>query len=132
MTMPGSDQHGWQALGLLVGTALSAECTLRLNLRSAVRQLNRLGRQIVWTLRNPRVSDRWKERVVPAYALLLLGWSLRVPAWLALALSPLALSAWLVAASWNEMLTLLSAPQVWLGLSVWACLYAYVRLRHHG
>jgi hypothetical protein len=130
--VPAADPQALQVLGLLVGAMLSAECALRLPLRFAIRQLNGLGRMVVWSLHNPRISVRWKERAVLVYALQLQGWGFRVPAWLALTLSPLALSVWLVTASLERMLALLFAPLVWLGFLAWACLYRYARVRQLG
>lgn len=117
----------WQAVLLLLGTALSVECAWRLPLPPTLSRLNRLLQKVAWTLRISGVSDHWKQRAVNAYALRLLGLCLQVSAWVALAMLPLGLSVGIVARSWIVALSLLGMPSLWIGLSVLACLYAYAR-----
>jgi hypothetical protein len=54
---------------LLIAAALASELLLRLPLLGQVRHLLTATRKSAATIRSSRISDHWKERVLPAYSL---------------------------------------------------------------
>ncbi len=102
MTMGTLSGDAW--LVLLLACMTCGELIRRWPLRRMGQQLLRLTSRIVWVLLSPRISDHWKERVLPAYAMRLLGWSSAVLLATGAIISPLMGALWWMAPSWSGVL----------------------------
>ncbi len=78
---------------------VSVEVFLRLPWLANLQGLNQTTIKVVSVIGSPRISDHWKERVVPAYARQILMRSLTLSACMLLLLLAL-LASWLLLASW--------------------------------
>ena len=65
-------------LFLLLGSICFVEIFIRLKTLSQIRSLNEIVLRITTVIRSPRISDHWKERVLPSYAFALLKQSLLI------------------------------------------------------
>ena len=73
---------------LLLAAVLVSELLLRLPLLAQVRHILSVTRKSAATIRSSRISDHWKERVLPAYSLRLGARSLLFFVLLCVATSP--------------------------------------------
>lgn len=80
-----------QWLLLILGTMLVVECFFRLPMANLASRLNVLIKKIMHTIGSQRISDHWKELVLPTYAGQLFLLSLNLFAVMCLALSPMLL-----------------------------------------
>ncbi|NRB72231.1 MAG: sulfotransferase [Xanthomonadales bacterium] len=78
---------------------ISVEAFLRLPLVANIQSLNQTAVKVVSVIGSARISDHWKERVVPAYARQILLRSLTLAACLLLILLVL-VTSWVLLASW--------------------------------
>ena len=79
-------------LALLVASAiLATEIFLRLPLMDQVNIALRIARRSAATVRSKRISDHWKEKVLPAYSLRMAGRSIYFFLLMCLVLLPVAL-----------------------------------------
>jgi hypothetical protein len=83
---------------LAAGTVLAAELFLRLPIVATARRLLGTARKAQRTIRSPRVSDHWKEKVLLAYAGRLFVSSLVICGLIVLAVLPLVFLA--MAGAW--------------------------------
>jgi hypothetical protein len=83
---------------LVAGTVLAVELFLRLPIVATARRLLGTARKAQRTIRSPRVSDHWKEKVLLAYAGRLFVSSLVVCGLIVLAVLPFVLLA--MAGAW--------------------------------
>ena len=123
------DLTPWQAGRLLLSTVFGSELLRCLPLRSHLTQLGKLLRRIVKTLRSKRISDHWKERVMPIYAGHLLRDSLIMLILLTLAVSPLILGLWWVTGSTEALIALSADPWVLIGITAISISYLFLRSR---
>ena len=65
-------------LFLIAGAVCFVELFLRLNSLARIRDLNELLRKVVSVIRSSKISDHWKEIVLPSYALQLFKLSLLI------------------------------------------------------
>jgi len=63
---------------LIVACIISIELLIRLNLISNVNSVVKISRKVLHIIITSRISDHWKERMVPAYAFILLKNSLLI------------------------------------------------------
>ncbi len=78
-----------QWLLLVIGTIIVVECFILLPVgKYAIRMLT-VVRKVAYTIRSPKISDHWKERVLPSYAGQLFKTSILLFAIVCLALSPM-------------------------------------------
>lgn len=112
---------------LAVCSIAFVELFLRLGTFRRVQLMNGLARKAKWVVLSPKISDHWKEKVLPAYSLRLMGNSLMMFATLVGAVSPFLLSS-LIGDPMGLGFTALVAS--WLGILV-SCLVAmaYVVVR---
>jgi hypothetical protein len=117
---------------MLLSSLAVVELFFRLPFLRCVEKINRSAMQALSIVRSPRVSDHWKERVLPAYARRILQATLNLAAMLLLCavaflLLYLAL-AWWPAGSWRAALATLEngVVQLWLlGIGIgWALVRA--------
>ncbi len=108
------------------------EVVLRLDVAGQARAAGLIVSKATRTIRSPRISDHWKERVLPTYSLRLLTASFRLFATVLLALVPIMLATWLSGGQDSHFLQLaLSWPGI-LGATGLAVAYATVRARVAG
>jgi hypothetical protein len=77
----------------LIGTVAAVELALRLPIGGTVAQMHTTVGKITRVIGSKHISDHWKERILPSYALRLMQVSLLIPLLLALALAPFAVIA---------------------------------------
>ena len=65
-------------LFLLLGSIGFVEIFIRLDTLSQIRSLNEIVLRVTTVIRSARISDHWKQRVLPSYALALFKQSLRI------------------------------------------------------
>ncbi|WP_171210016.1 sulfotransferase [Ruegeria sp. HKCCA6948] len=107
-----------------------AELLMRLPLVASVRTITATAGKAVQTVSSKSISDHWKERVLPIYALRMGLTSIKAFAWLLLAFSPFLLLdlVWPGEAE-NGMMARLLDWRVMLGLTVLCGGYASLRAR---
>ena len=66
------DIVGYLAI-LFVCSLLTVELLLHCKLFRNVQNLNEIYRKVAYVIRNKRISDRWKEKVLPRYAARIFG-----------------------------------------------------------
>ena len=118
------------AIALLIGsTFLVAELFIRLPILDTVRRSSRYATKSATIISAEKISDHWKERVLPAYAGAIFVQTLRLTAMIVLAFAPVILSV-AVSPILNAPLMplLMSIQGVALSVVV-AALYAFVRMR---
>ena len=118
------------AFALLIGsTFIVAELFMRLPIITTVRRSSQIAAKSATLIRADKISDHWKERVLPAYAGALFMQTLKLTGMTLLAFAPvvvaLAISPLLDAAL---MSLLMSFPGVALSIAA-AAIYAFVRMR---
>ena len=93
-----------------IGTVLAVEIALRSPLLRALRRLKVLSRKAGSVVLSQRISDHWKERVLPAYAGRIMSASLGMFLWLVAVAAPLVASVALVFGSLAEGSAFLLRP----------------------
>ena len=63
---------------LFLGCAISIEIFLNLNFLNHLKKIISLTKKVLLVMSNKEISDHWKERVIPTYALQLMKYSLTV------------------------------------------------------
>ncbi len=63
---------------LFLGCAISIEIFLNLNFLNYINKIISITRKVLLVMSNKEISDHWKERVIPTYALQLMKYSLTV------------------------------------------------------
>ena len=71
---------GWMLnyVYLIVACVISIELLIRLNLMSYVNSVVKISRKVLHIIITSRISDHWKEKMVPTYAFILLKNSLLI------------------------------------------------------
>jgi hypothetical protein len=114
---------------LIVSAILASEILLRLPLMEQVNAVVDISRRSVATVRSRRISDHWKEKVLPAYSLRMGGRSIFFFLLMCLVLLPVMLAGLLVEGGlvhWFELLLQPFAIAILCGTSI---LYILVRAR---
>ena len=63
---------------LLLVCILSVEVFLRLNFLSLLDSMLKVTKKVTYVISQDKISDHWKEKVVPAYALRIMKYSLQI------------------------------------------------------
>jgi len=63
---------------LLLVCILSVEVFLRLNFLSYIESILNVTKRVIYIIRQNNISDHWKEKIVPAYALRIMKYSLQI------------------------------------------------------
>ena len=58
---------------LLICSVLTVELLLLCNLFQNIQKLNLIYRKVAYVIGNKRISDHWKEKVIPRYAVRIFG-----------------------------------------------------------
>ena len=125
------DLNLWQLFVLQACALLSSELILRLPLRTYAKYLNNLTVRIFKVLRSMRISDHWKEKAMPLYAMRLVFISLILPFLLFLALAPLGLGMWVVTDNMDSWFILALNPLFISAVTACSLLYLSMRVRFH-
>jgi hypothetical protein len=65
-------------LFLLLVCILSVEVFIRLNFLSHLDSILKVTKKVTYVIPNNNISDHWKEKVIPAYALSIMKYSLQI------------------------------------------------------
>ena len=115
---------------LLVASAiLATEILLRLPLMDQVTIALRIARRSAATVRSSRISDHWKEKVLPAYSLRMAGRSIFFFLLMCLVLLPVALAGLVAPGGLVHWFELLMQPFAIAILCSCSILYFLVRAR---
>lgn len=112
---------------LVAGAAIASEILLRLPLKQQVSVVVGTARRSAATLRSKRVSDHWKEVVLPVYSVRMAGRSLLFFLLLCLVVLPVMLIGLLAPGGMANWLELLMRPFAILVLCICSILYIVVR-----
>ena len=63
---------------LLIICVLSIETFIRLNFLSFLRSILKLTKKVTYIIPNKKISDHWKELVIPVYAFKIMKFSLQI------------------------------------------------------
>ena len=63
---------------LLLVCILSVEVVIRLNFLSYLNLILKVTKRVTYVIPNNNISDHWKEKVIPAYALRIMKYSLQI------------------------------------------------------
>ena len=63
---------------LLLICVLSVEVFIRLNFLSILDSILKVTRKVTYVIPQDKISDHWKEKVIPAYALRMMKYSLQI------------------------------------------------------
>jgi hypothetical protein len=114
---------------LVAGAVLASEILVRLPLMQQLSVVVGTARRSAATVRSKRISDHWKQAVLPAYSLRIAARSLSFFLLLCLVLSPLALVGLLAPGGLANWLDLLIRPFAIAVLCICSILYILVRTR---
>lgn len=116
---------------LLVALAaiLASEAMLRLPLLAQARSVIDVSGRSVRTLRSKRISDHWKERVLPAYSLRMAKGSVGFFLCLLAALAPVALLGLVAPGGFPAWIEFLLRPAVMVLLCAVSVGYIWLRLK---
>ena len=114
---------------LVAGAILGSEILLRLPLMDQVSIVVQTARRSAATVRSRRISDHWKETVLPAYSLRMAGRSLFFFLLLCLVALPVALVGIVAPGGMEHWLESLMRPFALAILCICSILYILVRAR---
>lgn len=114
---------------LLLAAVLASEVLLRLPLLAQVRHIASVTRKSAATIRSSRISDHWKERVLPAYSLRMGTHSVLFFLLLCLVASPVMAMGLVASDGMDGWLDLLMSPWALALLCAGSVLYIAVRIR---
>ncbi len=116
-------------IGLALAAVLTAELLIRLPLLRAIGTIGTSARKAQWIVASGAISDHWKERILPAYALRIGLGSVHAFSWLLLALSPFAILGLVWSGGFEALCSFLLDWRVILGLSLLSAIYVWIRVR---
>lgn len=114
---------------VLLAGILASEAFLRLPLLPVIRRVTATARKSGQVLRSSRISDHWKERILPAYAWVIGKGSLQFFAMLMLALAPVALLGLVFPGGMAAWGAALMRPVVIVVLCLVSIGYIWIRLK---
>jgi hypothetical protein len=114
---------------LVAGAIVASEFLLRLPLMDQVSVIVGTARRSAATMRSKRISDHWKEAVLPAYSLRMAGRSVFFFLLLCLVALPVALIGVMAPGGLDHWLELLMRPFAIAVLCICSILYILVRTR---
>ena len=114
---------------LTVAAVAASELILHLPLMQQVHGLNRASRSSARVIASKRISDHWKERVLPAYSGRMARHSITFFVLLCVALAPVALLGFLAPGGFEAWLELLMTPLAIILLCGVSIAYIFLRLK---
>lgn len=114
---------------LVAGSVMASEVLLRLPLMDQVSVIVRTARNSSAILRSKRISDHWKEAVLPAYSLRMAGRSVFFLLMLCLVALPVALVGVVAPGGLRHWIELLTRPFALAIMCICSILYILVRTR---
>lgn len=116
-------------LFVLIAAVAASEAFLRLPLLPVIRRVTETARKSGRVLASKRISDHWKERVLPRYSWVIGKGSIQFFALLMLALAPVAVLGFVFPGGFAAWGAALMRPQVILVLCLVSIGYIWLRLR---
>ena len=114
---------------VLVAAVLASEAFLRLPLLPVIRRVAETARKSGRVLASKRISDHWKERVLPRYSWIIGSGSVQFFAFLMLALAPVAVLGLVFPGGFGAWASALMRPAVIAALCLVSIAYVWLRLR---
>ncbi|SPH23650.1 hypothetical protein DEA8626_02716 [Defluviimonas aquaemixtae] len=114
---------------VLVAAALASEAFLRLPLIPVIRRVTETSRKSSRVLTSKRISDHWKEKILPSYAWVIGKGSVQFFAMLCLALLPVAALGLIFPGGMSAWVAALMRPAVIAVLCIGSILYIWLRLK---
>lgn len=114
---------------VLVAAVLASEAFLRLPLLPVIRRVTETAQKSQRVLRSKRISDHWKERILPSYSWVIGKGSVQFFAMLMLALAPVALLGLVFPGGMAAWGAVLMRPMVILVLCLASIAYIWLRLK---
>lgn len=114
---------------VLVAAVLASEAFLRLPLLPVVRRVSVTARKSGRVLASKRISDHWKERILPRYSWIIGKGSVQFLGLLVLALAPVALMGLVFPGGIAAWAAALMRPMVIVVLCVASIGYVWLRLK---
>ncbi len=114
---------------VLVAAVLASEAFLRLPLLPVIRRVTETARKSGQVLKSKRISDHWKEKILPTYSWVIGKGSVQFFAMLLLALAPVALLGLVFPGGLAAWGAVLMRPMVILVLCLVSIGYIWLRLK---
>ncbi|MBC7141807.1 MAG: hypothetical protein H5U18_06570 [Rhodobacteraceae bacterium] len=114
---------------VLVAAVLASEAFLRLPLLPVIRRVTATAQKSQRVLRSKRISDHWKEKILPSYSWVIGKGSVQFFAMLMLALAPVALLGLIFPGGMAAWGAALMRPLVMLVLCLASIAYIWLRLK---
>lgn len=114
---------------VLVAAVLASEAFLRLPLLPVIRRVTETARKSQRVLRSKRISDHWKEKILPSYSWVIGKGSVQFFAMLMLALAPVAALGLIFPGGMAAWGAALMRPLVILVLCFASIAYIWLRLK---
>lgn len=114
---------------VLVAAVLASEAFLRLPLLPVIRRVAETARKSGRVLASKRISDHWKERVLPRYSWIIGSGSVQFFGLLMLALAPVAVLGLVFPGGFGAWAAALMRPAVIAALCLVSIAYVWLRLR---
>lgn len=114
---------------LIVSAILASELLLRLPVLAEIRRVADFARRAGHVLRSSRISDHWKERVLPRYAWRIGRGSVLFLAMLMIALAPVVIAGLLYPAGLAAWSAALMRPMAMTALFAVSLAYIWLRIR---
>lgn len=114
---------------VLLAGILASEAFLRLPLLPVIRRVTATAQKSGRVLRSGRISDHWKEKILPSYAWVIGKGSVQFFVMLMLALAPVAFLGLVFPGGMAAWAAALMRPLVILALCVVSIGYIWIRLR---
>jgi len=114
---------------LIIAAIAASELLLRLPVLHQVQKITSVTRKSAATIRSNRISDHWKERVLPAYSLHMGGCSILFFLLLCMVALPVILAGFVAPDGMERWLSMLLQPVPILILCASSLLYILARTR---
>ncbi|OYX43983.1 MAG: hypothetical protein B7Z02_07355 [Rhodobacterales bacterium 32-67-9] len=114
---------------VLVAAALASEAFLRLPLLPVIRRVTKTAQKSQRVLRSKRISDHWKEKILPSYSWAIGKGSVQFFVMLMLALAPVAALGFVFPGGMAAWAAALMRPVVILVLCLASIVYIWLRLK---
>lgn len=114
---------------VLVAAVLASEAFLRLPLLPVIRRVTETARKSQRVLGSKRISDHWKEKILPSYSWVIGKGSVQFFVMLMLALAPVALLGLVFPGGMTAWGAVLVRPVVMLVLCLASIAYIWLRLK---
>lgn len=119
----------YDAALLCIAAVAASEALLRLPVMQQAHGLSQVARKSVATISSKRISDHWKERILPAYSGRMARCSILFFVLLCLAVAPVALVGLAATGGLAQWLELLMTPTAIVLLCGISLAYIYLRIK---